>query len=79
MFWLGVPDGRLTLDSAGDRGKTGASSEKTGVGGTKTGKLVVEGLGEGDDVDADDGEEVDCPGHGGGGKTVGRPAVVPWV
>ena len=79
MFWLGVPDGRLTLDSAGDRGKAGASSEKTGVGGTKTGKPVIEGLDEGDDADVDGDDEVDCPGHGGGGKTVGRPAVVPWV
>jgi hypothetical protein len=77
MFWFGVPDGRLILDSAGDRGKVGASGEKTGVGGTKTGKLVVEGLDEGDDDDVDGEEEVGCPGHGGGGKTVGRPAVVP--
>lgn len=77
-LWLGVPHGRLTLESAGDRGRTGASGEKTGVGGTRTGKVVVEGPGEGDDADADGDGELDWPGQG-GGKTVGRPAVVPWV
>jgi hypothetical protein len=80
MPWLGVPDGRLALDDTGDRGKTGVSVEKTGVGGTRTGKVVVDGSGDGDDVDADgDGDAaLDCI-EGGGGKTVGRPAEVPWV
>jgi hypothetical protein len=31
------------LDGAGERGKTTSSGEKTGVGGTRTGKVVVEG------------------------------------
>jgi hypothetical protein len=77
MLWLEVPDGRLALDGAGDRGKTG-SGEKTGVGGTRTGK-VVEGSSDGDDADGDGDGALDCTGQGGGGKTVGRPAVVPWV
>lgn len=69
------------MDGAGDRGKTGASGEKTGVGGIRTGKVVVEGSGGGDDVDVDGDRDavLDCPGQGGGGKTVGRPAVGPWV
>lgn len=82
MIWLGVPGERLALDGAGDRGRMGSSSEKTGVGGTRTGKDVIEFSGDaGDDDDADgDGEGAfDCSGQGGGGKTVGRPAVVPWV
>jgi len=76
MLWLGVPDERLALDDAGDRGRTGSSSEKTGVGGTRTGKDVVEFSG---DADADGDGAFDWSGQGGGGKTVGRPAVVPWV
>jgi hypothetical protein len=76
MLWLGVPDERLTMDGVGDKGKTGESCEKTGVGGTRTGKIVVEG--SGDDADGGRDEALDCPGQG-GGKTVGRPAVVPWV
>jgi len=72
------------LDGAGDRGRMG-SYEKAGVGGTRTGKDVVEfsgDAGDGDDDDGDDGDgegAFDCSGQGGGGKTVGRPAVVPWV
>ena len=72
------------MDGAGDRGRIG-SYEKTGVGGTRTGKDVVEfsgdaGDGDGDDDGDGDGERAfDCSGQGGGGKTVGRPAVVPWV
>jgi hypothetical protein len=78
-FWLEVPDGRLSLDGAGDRGNIGASGEKTGVDGIRTGK-AVEGSGGGDDANADGGGgALDWPGQGGGGKTVGRPAVVPWV
>jgi hypothetical protein len=79
MLWLGVPDERLVLDGAGDKGRIGSSSEKTGVGGTRTGKDVVEFSGDDDDDDADaDGDgEFDCSGQGGGGKIVGRPAVVP--
>lgn len=79
MFWLGVPDERLALDGAGDRGRTGSSGEKTGLGGTRTGKVVVEFSGDPDDADGDGDGAVDCSGQGGGGKTVGRPAVVPWV
>jgi hypothetical protein len=77
MLWLGVRDERLALDGAGDRGRTGSSDEKTGVGGTKTGKDVVEF--SGDDGDGDGDGAFDCSVQGGGGKTVGRPAVVPWV
>ena len=82
MFWLGVPDERLALDGAGDRGRTGSSGEKTGVGGTRTGKDVIEFSGDAggdDDVDGDGEGAFDCSGQDGGGKTVGRPAVVPWV
>jgi len=82
IFWLGVPDGRLAMDDAGDRGdrrKTGSSGEKTGIGGTRTGNVAVEFSGNGDDVDDDGDGALDCSGEGGGGKTVGRPAVVPWV
>jgi hypothetical protein len=78
MLWLGVPDERLALDGAGDRGRTGSSGEKTGVGGTRTGKDVVEFSGDADDADGDGDGAFDCSGQG-GGKTVGRPAVVPWV
>ena len=78
MLWLGVPDGRLAMDGAGDRGKTGLSVEKTGVGGTRTGKVVDDGSGDGDGVDAEGDGALDGV-EGGGGKTVGRPAVVPWV
>jgi len=82
MLWLSVPDERLKLDGAGESGKTGSSVEKMGVGGTRTGKVVVEGSGDGDDAEAEgdgDGDRaLDCSGAG-GGKTVGRPAVVPWV
>jgi len=67
------------LDGVGDRGKTESSSEKTGVGGTRTGKVVAELSGDGDDADDDGDGALDCSGQGGGGKTVGRPAVVPWV
>jgi hypothetical protein len=42
MLWLGVPDERLALDSTGDRGRTGSSSAKTGLGGTMRGEDVVE-------------------------------------
>jgi hypothetical protein len=82
MLWLWVPDERLALDGAGDRGRTGSSSEKTGVGGIRTGKDVVEFSGDaGDDADGDrDGDRAfDCSGQGGGDKMVGSPAVVPWV
>lgn len=80
MLWLGVIDERLALDGAGDRGRTGSSSEKTGVGGTRTGKDVVGSSSDDDDADGDgDGASFDCSGQDGGGKTVGRPAVVPWV
>jgi hypothetical protein len=74
----GVPDDRLALDGAGERGKTTSSGEKTGVGGTRTGKVVVEGGGDGDDADSEgDGDgALDCPGTR-EGRTVGRPAVVP--
>ena len=65
------------MDGAGERGKTTSSDEKTGVGGTRTVKVVVEG--DGDDGDAGvEGEgdgALDCP----EGKTVGKPAVVPWL
>ena len=69
------------MDGAGDRGRTESPGEKTGVGGTRTGKDVVEFSGDADDGDGDgDGDGAfDCSGQGGGGKTVGRPAVVPWV
>ena len=80
MLWLGVKDERLALDGAGDRGRTGSSSEKTGVGGTRTAKDVVGSSANDDDDDADgdgDGASFDCSGQGGGCKTVGRPAVVP--
>jgi hypothetical protein len=73
---LVVLDDRLALVRAGERGKTALSSEKTGVGGTRTGKVVVEGGGDGDDVDGsdDDGDGTFvCP----GGKIGGRPAVAP--
>ncbi len=54
-----------------------------GMGGTMTGKVVVEGDGDGDGG-ADRTEDVD---DGGGvfartgreGGTVGRPAIAPWV
>jgi hypothetical protein len=63
IVWLGVPDERLSLDGAGERGKIGSSGENTGVGGTRTGKVVVEGGGDGDgDGDADaerDGDDTD--------------------
>jgi hypothetical protein len=82
MLWLGVPDERLKMDGAGESGKTGSSVEKMGIGGTRTGKVVVvEGSGDGDDAevegDGDGDGALDC--SGAGGKTVGRPAVVPWV
>jgi hypothetical protein len=60
----------------------GSLSEKMGVGDTRTGKDAIEFSGDaGDDDDADgDGEGAfNCSGQGGGGKTVGRPVVVPWV
>jgi len=79
MLWLGVPDERLALDGAGDRGRTRSSSEKTGVGGTRTGKDVVGSSSDGGDGDGDGDGGFDCSGPGGRGKTVGRPAVVPWV
>jgi len=79
MLWLGVPDERLALDGAGDRGRTGSLGEKTGVGGTRTGKDVIVSSGDGDDADGEGDKAFDCSGQGGGGKTVGRPAVVPWV
>ena len=67
MLSLGVPDERLILDSAGERGKTASSRENIGVGGTRTGKVIVEGGGDGDGDDADaegDGDDVDdCPGQ----------------
>jgi len=77
MLGPGVPDDRLALDGAGERGKTTSSGEKTGVGGTRTGKVLVEG-GDGDDADSEgDGDcALDCPGTR-EGRTVGRPAVVP--
>jgi hypothetical protein len=80
MLWLEVPDERLMLDGAGDRGKTGSSAENTGVGGTRTGKVVVDGGGDGDDGDAEgDGDDTDdCSGTS-EGNTVGRPTVVPCV
>ncbi len=83
MLWLGVPDERLTLDGAGERGRTTSSGENTGVGGTRTGKVVIEGGGDGDDDDDDadegDGDGADdCPGQS-EGKTVGSPTVVPCV
>jgi hypothetical protein len=63
IVWLGVPDERLSLDGAGERGKIGSSGENTGVGGTRTGKVVVEGGGDSDgDGDADaerDGDDTD--------------------
>jgi hypothetical protein len=63
ILWLGVPDERLSLDGAGERGKIGSSGENTGVGGTRTGKAVVEGGGDGDgggDADAErDGDDTD--------------------
>ena len=80
ILWLGVPDERLALDGAGDRGRTGSSSEKTGLGGTRTGNEVVEFSGDAADDGDDDGDGAsDCCGQGGEGSTVGRPAVVPWV
>jgi hypothetical protein len=64
MISLGVPDERLILDGAGERGKTTSSGENTGVGGTRTGKVVVEGGGDGDGDAEDDGDDVDgCPGQ----------------
>jgi len=82
ILWLGVPDERLKLDGAGESGKTESSAEKMGVGGTRTGKVVVEGSGDGDDAEAEgdgDGDgTLDCS-EAGGGRMVGRPAVVPWV
>jgi len=80
MLGLVVPDERLTLDGAGERGRTMSSGENTGVCGTRTGKVVVEGGGDGDD-DADEGDgdaAADCPGQS-EGKTVGSPTVVPCV
>ena len=59
---LGVTEERLKLDGAGERGKTASSGENTGVGGTRTGKVIVDGGGEGDEDDADvegDGDDVD--------------------
>ena len=51
------------MDGAGERGKIGSSSENTGVGGTRTGIVVVEGGGDGDggsDGDAErDGDDTD--------------------
>lgn len=62
MLSLGVPDERLILDGAGERGKTTSSGENTGVGGTRTGKVVVEGGGDGDGDAEGDGDDVDgCP------------------
>ncbi len=60
-----------------------SSRAKTGMGGAITGKIVVEGGGDGDGG-ADRTEDVD---DGGGvfvwtgreGGTVGRPAIAPWV
>jgi hypothetical protein len=49
MFWLEVPDERLILDGVGERGKIMSSGENTGVAGTRTGKVVVEGGSDGDD------------------------------
>jgi hypothetical protein len=67
-------DEMLALLGAGERGKTASSSEKTGVGGTKTGNVVVEGDGDGADAegseDDGDGALVDP-----WGKTGRRPAV----
>jgi len=62
MLSLGVPDERLMLDGAGERGKIASSGENTGVGGTRTGKVVVEGGGDGDGDGTDaegDGDDVD--------------------
>jgi hypothetical protein len=75
---LGVLDGRLALVGAGVSGKTASSNEKTGVEGTRTGKVAVEGGGDGDDADADDSEDggddaLACP----WGKTGRRPTVGP--
>ena len=79
MISLGVPDERLKLDGVGERGKTASSSENTGIGGTRTGKVIVDGGGEGDVDDADaEGDGDDAPGQS-EGKTVGRPTVVPCV
>jgi hypothetical protein len=64
MLSLGVPDERLILDGAGERGKTTSSGENTGVVGTRTGKVVVEGGGDGDGDAEGDGDDVDgCPGQ----------------
>jgi len=61
MLWLEVPDERLTLDGVGERGKIVSSGENTGIGGTRTGKVVVEGKGDGDDA-GDAGAERDGDG-----------------
>jgi hypothetical protein len=64
MLSLGVPDERLILDGAGERGKTTSSGENTGVGGTRTGNDIVEGGGDGDGDAEGDGDDVDgCPGQ----------------
>jgi hypothetical protein len=72
----GVSDERLALVGVGESGKTASSSEKMGVGGRRTGKVVVDDDGDGDDADGseDDGDgELVCP----WGKTGKRPAVAP--
>lgn len=78
---LEVLDGRLTLDGEGEMGKMASSSEKMGLGGTMTGKVVIEcdGDGDGEDrTDDDDGGGVLVRTGNGGGR-VGRPAIVPCV
>jgi hypothetical protein len=65
MFWLEVPDERLTLDGVGERGKIMSSGENTGVGGTRTGKVVVEGGSDGDG-DGDGGGDADAERDGDG-------------
>ena len=80
-FGLEVLEGRLAIDGEGEMGKIASSSEKTGLGGTMTGKVIVcDGDGEDKTEDADEGGGVVVrTGNGNDGGRVGRPAIAPCV
>ena len=80
MLWLGIPDERLALDGAGDRGRTRSLSEKTGVGGIRMVKDVVGSLNDGGDGDGDGDRAFNCSGWAGWKRQDNcRPVVVPWI
>ena len=82
-FGLEVLEGRLAIDGEGEMGKIASSSEKMGLGGTMTGKVIVcDGDGEDKTEDVDEGGGVVVRtgnGNGNDGGKVGRPAIAPCV